>query len=101
MNLKVFRNLLKETQIRVSEAESGGRCLELLQDFTELPIREELTEWLKGNDYNNYCIRIHGFKNNAYSVGAKELGDFAFAMEKSTREGFPENVEELQETLLQ
>ena len=222
MNLKVFRNLLKETQIRVSEAESGGRCLELLQlqdfdlifldhmmpgmdgietlhtmrerglgkgtpvimltanailgdrekyieegfddflskpivseelfqiirhflpeeriveqkkkwnaddirdripeinfemgmttcsgdkdfyyellqDFTELPIREELNEWLEEKDFKNYCIRIHGFKNNAYSIGARELGDLAFEMEQCTREGFPENIEELQERLL-
>ena len=73
---------------------------ELLQDFTELPIREELNEWLEEKDFKNYCIRIHGFKNNAYSIGARELGDLAFEMEQCTREGFPENIEELQERLL-
>lgn len=74
--------------------------LELLQDFTELPIREELNEWLKDRDFKNYCIRIHAFKNNAYSIGALELGDSAFEVEKCTREGFPENIGELQERLL-
>lgn len=31
MNLKVFRNLLKETQMQIWEAESGMECLELLR----------------------------------------------------------------------
>ena len=73
---------------------------ELLQDFTELPIREELNEWLKGQDVKNYCIRIHAFKNNAYSVGARELGDLAYEIEKRTTEKFPEDIEEMQERLL-
>ena len=73
---------------------------ELLQDFTELPIREELNEWLKGQDVKNYCIRIHAFKNNAYSVGARELGNLAYEIEKRTTEKFPEDIEEMQERLL-
>ncbi len=31
MNLKVFKNLLKQTQMQVSEAESGKECIEMLK----------------------------------------------------------------------
>ena len=70
--------------------------LELFQDFVQVPIKDELKEFLEKKDSKNYCIRIHGFKNIAYSIGAKELGQLAFEMEKQTREEFPEDIEELQ-----
>ncbi len=56
--------------------------LELLKDFTELSMKEEITKYNQDKDYKNYCIRIHGFKNNAYSIGAKTMGDLAYEMEK-------------------
>ena len=59
--------------------------LELFGDFSKLPIKEELEGFLSKGDYNNYRIRIHGFKNNAYSIGAMELGDLAYEMEKNTK----------------
>lgn len=73
--------------------------LELFQNFTQLPIKEELTDYLEKKDYKNYCIRIHGFKNNAYSVGAKALSEMAFEIEQRTKEGLPEDIEELQKNL--
>ncbi|MGN0403545.1 MAG: response regulator [Acetatifactor sp.] len=80
---------------------SGDRdfYLEILQDFTQLPVKEELTEFFNKQDYKNYCIRIHGFKNNAYSIGAKALGDLAYEMEKLTREKIPEEIVILQQRL--
>ncbi|WP_457848643.1 response regulator, partial [Staphylococcus aureus] len=33
VNRKVFRSLLKETQIQVTEAEGGTECLELVQKY--------------------------------------------------------------------
>lgn len=69
--------------------------LELLKDFTELPVREELNRFLNEADAKNYCIRVHGFKNNAYSVGAKEIGDMAYELEKITKNDTFDNVPEL------
>ena len=69
---------------------------ELLQDFMERPIKEELEHHLARQDYKNYCIRIHGFKNTAYSVGAKELGELAYTMEQLTRESLPQEIVGLQ-----
>lgn len=73
--------------------------VELFGDFTKLKIKEELVKYMNEGDFKNYCIRIHGFKNNAYSVGAKELGNLAFEMEKMTREALPEDVKGLQDAL--
>lgn len=70
--------------------------LELLKDFTELPIKEELSRYLKDKDLENYCIRVHGFKNNAYTVGAGEIGDLAFELEKITKDSEFKKVPELQ-----
>ena len=75
--------------------------LELFQDFSVLPIREELARYLAEGDYKNYCIRIHGFKNNAYSIGARKLGDLAYAMEQLTRKTIPEEIEVMQKALLE
>ena len=75
--------------------------LELLQDFVELTIKEELTKFAAQSDYKNYCIRIHGFKNSAYSLGAKELGDLAYNMECISREQLPEEVLILQKKLFE
>ena len=73
--------------------------IELLKDFSELNIKDELRKYLAEGNYNNYCIRVHGFKNSAYSIGAKELGDLAYKMECLTRESLPEEIEELQKSL--
>ena len=73
--------------------------LELLHDFTELPIKEELTGYFNENDCKRYCIRVHGFKNSAYSIGAKSLGDLAFEIEKVTHDCFPKEMADLQEQL--
>lgn len=73
--------------------------LELFQMFTEMPVKEELMKFNEEKDYKNYCIRIHGFKNNAYNIGAKAMGDLAYEMEKLTKEGFPQEVDILQKHL--
>ena len=69
---------------------------ELLKDFMARPIKEELQQYLQNQDYQNYCIRIHGFKNAAYSIGAKALGDLAYEMEQLTRESMSEKIPMLQ-----
>ncbi len=75
--------------------------LELLKDFVHLPIKEELTGYLDKGDYKNYCIRIHGFKNNAYSVGAVNIGDMAYEMEKLTKGEIPDSIKEMQDRLFE
>ncbi|MBR3825935.1 MAG: response regulator [Lachnospiraceae bacterium] len=72
---------------------------ELLQDFIALPIKSELTTFLAAQDAPNYCTRVHGFKSNAYSVGAKALGDLAFKMEQLSRNNDLTDIPDLQEQL--
>lgn len=73
--------------------------LELLGDFTELNLKNELEAYLAEGDFKNYCIRVHGFKNSAYSIGAKTLGDLAYEVEKATKQGFTEEIAGLQAQL--
>jgi len=75
--------------------------LELFQDYSELPIKEELIKCYKESDYKNYCVHIHGFKNNSYSIGARELGDLAYAMEQLTREEIPDEIADMQKVLFE
>ncbi len=70
--------------------------LELLTDFVNIPIKEELAIFLQNDNYKSYHVRIHGFKNSAYLVGAMRLGDLALEMEKMSAEGLPAEISELQ-----
>lgn len=72
---------------------------ELLQDFIVLPIKTELQAFLSEQDAANYCIRVHGFKNNAYSIGAQALGDLAYQLEQLSRNNDLDSVPELQAQL--
>ncbi|MBQ7925808.1 MAG: response regulator [Lachnospiraceae bacterium] len=74
---------------------------ELLQDFSQLSIKEELNGYWETKDNKNYCIRIHGFKNNAYSIGAMELGDLAYKMEKMSGENLPDELMSMQMSLFE
>ncbi len=75
--------------------------IELFTDFVELTIKEELVKFAAENDHHNYCIRIHSFKNSAYSVGATALGDLSFEMEKLSRESLPDEIKEKQQALFE
>jgi HPt (histidine-containing phosphotransfer) domain-containing protein len=70
--------------------------LELLNDFSELPIKDELERFFKEEDAHNYCIKVHGFKNNAYTIGAREIGDLAYELEKLTRDSAFDKVPRIQ-----
>lgn len=41
----------------------------------------EFTYYIQEEDWQNYAIKIHALKSNAYSVGAKQLGDKCFELE--------------------
>ncbi len=74
--------------------------LELLTDFSEFTIKEELLGFFREKDAEKYCISVHGFKNNAYTVGAMEIGDLAFALEKLTKTNASwDEVRELQQKM--
>ncbi|MBR4112743.1 MAG: hypothetical protein IKK53_06895 [Ruminiclostridium sp.] len=75
--------------------------IELFTDFVNLDIKEQLVRFMDAEDHDNYCIRIHGFKNNAYSVGATVLGDISYEMEKISREALTEELKKLQTTLFE
>ncbi|MGN0599779.1 MAG: response regulator [Oscillospiraceae bacterium] len=100
--IEALRSKLPEINVEKGLASCGGDedfYLELFKDYTELPVMEELTGYLLSGDYKNYCIRIHGFKSNSYSLGAAEIGDLAYEMEKLTRDGLPDEIAELQNEL--
>ena len=105
--LSVIERLAKEIpQLDIAagmRTSSGDEAfyLELLQDFAQLSIKEELKNYQNCQDFKNYCIRIHGFKNNAYSVGLQEQGNLAYEMEQLTREAFSGKVSDLQTELFQ
>ncbi len=80
-------------------ADDEAFYVEIFNDFINLPIKEELARYMESGDFKNYCIAVHGFKNNAYSIGAQALGDLAYEMEKITREGMPADISTYQEKL--
>ena len=73
--------------------------LEVFDDFTKLDVKQQLTEFADKKDFKAYCIHIHGFKNNAYTVGAKELGDLSLKIEAMTKESYNEDVLVMQKEL--
>ncbi|MBE5929404.1 MAG: response regulator, partial [Lachnospiraceae bacterium] len=100
--LERIKAALPELDLKTGLATCSGDeefYVELLKDFSELNIKDELTRYLAEGNYENYCIRVHGFKNSAYSIGAKELGDLAYKMECMTRASLPEEIKELQVSL--
>ena len=62
---------------------------------------KDLEAYYTAGDYKNYCILIHGFKNNAYTIGATALGDLAKELENQSRDGFKESVLELQQEVFE
>ena len=102
--LQKLQSMLPEVNVQVGMNTCSGDVefyLELLQDFTHLSIKEELEKYWGERDFKNYCIRVHGFKNNAYSIGAKALGDLAYELEKLTKDSLPEKVEPMQTSLFE
>ncbi len=75
--------------------------IELFRCFAKLPIKDELSGFLAAGDYKNYCIRVHGFKNNAYSVGATALGDLAAKMQNMSTDSLPEEIVGAQASLFE
>ncbi len=101
--LRAFAESCEGLHIERGMTTAGGDeafYLELLSDFVQMSIREELTGYFRKQDAGNYGIKIHGFKNNAYSIGFMELGDMSYELEKLTNAGWSEEIAPLQERLL-
>lgn len=75
----------------------GSRALyrKVLKDFNEILVEKE--EQLKGmldkEDISGYAIIVHALKGNARNVGADELAEEAFELEKKSKAGSLEEVE--------
>ncbi len=73
--------------------------IEVVKMFANMSIKDELCNFYSSNDFRNYCIAIHGFKNNAYSIGLSQMGDWAFEMEEMSRNSFESGLEDVQSKL--
>ncbi len=75
--------------------------IQIFTYFVKLSIKEELSNFLAAEDYENYRIRIHGFKNNAYNIGATLLGDLSAKMQDLSDNRLVEELLSAQETLFE
>ncbi len=75
--------------------------LQIFDCFVKLPIRDELKQFLEADDAENYCIRIHGFKNNAYNVGAVELGNLSAKMQDLSKDSLGDEIRSSQKQLFE
>lgn len=100
--IEELKKLLPEIDIKnglMHCAEDKDFYMECLKDFSALKIKSDLALAAEGKDYNAYCIHAHGFKNNAYTIGAAVLGDIAYEMEKLTKESWADEVLNKQDEL--
>lgn len=75
----------------------GSRSLyeKVLRDFREIlhEKEEQLKSMLSKEDVSGYAIIVHALKGNARNVGADELAEEAFELEKKSKAGKLEEVE--------
>lgn len=75
----------------------GSRVLykKILQDFREVLVEkeEQLKSMLNKEDVSGYAIIVHALKGNARNIGADELAEEAFELEKKSKAGSLEEVE--------
>lgn len=75
----------------------GSKALyeKVLRDFREFlnEKEEQLKTMLNKGDTSGYAIIVHALKGNARNIGADELAEVAFALEKKSKAGRLEEVE--------
>jgi len=59
-----------------------------------------IRECVEKEDYDRYCIEVHGLKNAAKQIGAKQLSELAFEQEKAAKVGEYDAVKESYEAML-
>ncbi|MCM1146145.1 MAG: ATP-binding protein [Clostridium sp.] len=74
---------------------SHALYLKVLRDFREMLLEkeEQLKAMLNKEDVSGYAIIVHALKGNARNVGADELAEEAFELEKKSKAGRLEEVE--------
>lgn len=68
------------------------------EGMEKLPFMRECVE---KEDYERYCIEVHGLKNAAKQIGAMELSELAFDQEKAAKAGEYDVVKENYESMLE
>ena len=97
--LALLEKKLPELDLKIALSCCGGATefyLELLSDFVKIPIKEELQMLIHNDNHKGYRVRIHGFKNSAYLIGAMRLGDLSRELEKMAEEGISGELQQLQ-----
>lgn len=74
---------------------SSALYKKILQDFREVLVEKEdqLKKMLVKEDVSGYAILVHALKGNARNIGADELAEEAFELEKKSKAGSLEEVE--------
>ena len=73
-------------------AESKMFYIEMLNEFVNGKKDEELAEFLRKEDWDNYRITVHALKGNAKTIGAMELSEEARMQEMAAKEKHTEEV---------
>lgn len=66
---------------------------EIYQEILEAALDEGkeklpfMRECVEKEDYERYCIEVHGLKNAARQIGAAKLSELAFEQEKAAKAG--------------
>ena len=73
-------------------AESKMFYLEMLGEFVNGTKDEDLTGFLRKEDWDNYRIAVHALKSNAKTIGAMDLSEEARLQEMAAKENRTEDV---------
>lgn len=91
VNRKVFRNLLKETQIQVTDAEGGAECLELVQEnYYDLIFLDHMMPEMDGVETLHHIKELSDFPCQNTPIVVLTANAVSGAKEKYLAEGFDE-----------
>lgn len=91
INRKVFRNLLKQTKVKVDEAESGMECLELVQqNHYDLIFLDHMMPEMDGVETLHHMKEIDDYPCKTTPVIALTANAICGAREMYLKEGFNE-----------
>ena len=93
--LQIFSIQIPELDVKTGLgycAESKMFYIEMLNEFMNGKKDEELAEFLKKEDWDNYRITVHALKGNAKTIGAMELSEEARMQEMAAKEKRTEEV---------
>ncbi len=91
VNRKVFRNLLKETQIQVTDAEGGAECLELVQEnHFDLIFLDHMMPEMDGVETLHHIKELSDFPCQNTPIVVLTANAVSGAKEKYLAEGFDE-----------